>query len=122
MSKSCNKISSEIKSQILSELQVPGCIVSGLAKKYNISNTTIYTWQRQRQKIGIDDGSAVNGGGKFGGSKFVELSVSDSGNSTLEKSTLEKASLIFNDFSLVIEGRVKSSSLLAILQILEESC
>jgi len=115
MSKSCNKISPEIKSRILSELQVPGCIVSRLAKSYNVSNTTIYTWQRQAQKIGIGNssGSEINRG-----SKFVELSVIDSSNSTLEK-----ASLIFNDFSIVLEGKVKSSSLVAIMKILEEqSC
>ena len=41
VSKSRNKISPEIKSQVLSELQVPGCIVSNLAKSYNVSNTTI---------------------------------------------------------------------------------
>jgi hypothetical protein len=40
VSKSRNKISPEIKSQVLSELQVPGCIVSNLAKSYNVSNTT----------------------------------------------------------------------------------
>lgn len=115
MSKSCNKISPEIKSRILSELQVPGCIVSRLAKTYNVSNTTIYTWQRQTQKIGIDDSSSseVNRG-----NKFVELSISNAKNSTLEK-----ASLIFNDFSIVIEGKVRSSSLVAIMKILEEgSC
>jgi transposase-like protein len=113
MSKSCNKIPSEIKSQILSELQVPGCIVSKLAKSYNVSNTTIYTWQRQAQEIRVDKVSEIDRGGNF-----VELSVKDSKNSTLEK-----ASLTFNDFSLVIEGRVKSSSLFAIVKILEEqSC
>jgi transposase-like protein len=113
MSKSCNKIPSEIKSQILSELQVHGCIVSKLAKSYNVSNTTIYTWQRQAQEIRVDKVSEIDRGGNF-----VELSVKDSKNSTLEK-----ASLTFNDFSLVIEGRVKSSSLFAIVKILEEqSC
>ena len=113
VSKSRNKISPEIKSQVLSELQVPGCIVSNLAKSYNVSNTTIYTWQQKARKISVDNSSEVDRS-----SKFVELSVQDSRNSTLEK-----ASLIFNDFSLVIEGRVKSSSLLAILKILEvQSC
>lgn len=109
MSKSCNKIPPEIKSQILSELQVPGCIVPRLAKAYNISKTTIYTWQRQARKINLGKISETDRGGNF-----VELSIKDSRNSILEK-----ASLVFNDFSIVVEGKVKSSSLLAILKILE---
>ena len=36
MSKICNKILPEIKSQILSELLMPGSIVSKLAESYNI--------------------------------------------------------------------------------------
>jgi transposase len=67
MSKSCNKIPPDIKSRVLSELQVPGCIVSRLGKKYNVSNTTIHTWQRQTQKIGIDDDSASWSPPKTGG-------------------------------------------------------
>lgn len=113
MSKSRNKTSPEIKSQILAELQVPGCIVSKLAKSYNISKTTIYTWKQERQGLDVGKGNEIDRG-----SSFVELSVKES-----KDSTLEKASLIFNDFSLIIEGRVKSASLLAILKILEEqSC
>ena len=60
VSKSRNKISPEIKSQVLSELQVPGCIVSNLAKSYNVSNTTIYTWQQKARKISVDNSSEVD--------------------------------------------------------------
>ena len=113
MSKSCSKIPQEIKLQILSELQVPGSMVSELAKSYNISKTTIYTWQQEARKIRVANDSEVDRS-----SDFVELLVKETKNSTLEKT-----SLIFNDFSVVIEGRVKSASLLAILKILEEqSC
>ena len=113
MGKSHNKISPEIKSQILSELQVPGCIVSKLAKSYNVSNTVIYNWQRHAREISLSGISEVDRGGKF-----IELSVKNSRNSTLEK-----ASLVFNDFSIVLEGKVKSSSLFEIMKILEEeSC
>jgi transposase-like protein len=110
MDTSRKKVSPEIKSQILSELEVPGCIVSQLGKKYNVSSTTIYTWQRQAQQIRPYDSDEVD---KVKG--FIELSVNDARNSRLEK-----ASLVFNDFSLVIEGSVKSSSLFAIVKIMEE--
>jgi len=109
MSKICNKIPLEVKSQILSELQAPGCIVSSLAKSYNISNTTIYSWQRQARGIKVATG---NEGEKP--NNFVELSVTEPKNFIMEK-----ASLIFNGFSLVIEGKVNSSSLFEIVKILE---
>ena len=113
MSKNCNKISLEIKSQILAELQIPGCIVSRLAKSYNVSRTTIHTWQRRAGEIRVDKVSEVDRVGNF-----VELTVKD-----FRNSRLEKASLTFNDFSFVIEGRVESSRLFAIVKILEEqSC
>ncbi len=107
------KILPEIKEQILREAQAPNCLVSKLAKSYNISETTIYTWKREAKKFIISNKNETD---KAKG--FVELSVLDT-----RSSTLEKASLIFNDFSLVIEGKVKSSSLVEILRILEEqSC
>jgi transposase-like protein len=107
------KILPEIKAQILREAQAPNCIVSKLAKSYNISKTTIYTWKQGAKEFTT---SSKNETDKT--KRFVELSVLDN-----KSSILEKASLIFNDFSLVIEGKVKSASLLAILRILEEqSC
>ncbi len=106
------KILPEIKEQILREAQAPNCLVSKLAKSYNISETTIYTWKREAKKFIISNKNETD---KAKG--FVELSVLDT-----RSSTLEKASLIFNDFSLVIEGKVKSSSLVEILRILEEQC
>jgi transposase-like protein len=111
MNNNCNKIPPEIKSQILLELQAPGCLVSKLAKSYNISSTTIRTWQQQVQvQAQVREADQA--------CDFVELSVKDS-----KVSTLEKASLIFNDFSIIIEGKVRSASLLAIVKILEEqSC
>ena len=113
MSKICNKILPEIKSQILSELLMPGSIVSKLAKSYNISSTTIHNWQRQSQKNKVEIGNEVESI-----DNFIELSIKDSKNFALEK-----ASLIFSDFSIVIEGKVRSSSLFEIIKILEgESC
>ena len=113
MSTRRNKISPEIKSEILTELQKPGCMIPKLAKAYNVSSTTIRAWQKQVQEIRVETGRKVDGS-----SNFVELSVKDTRNSTLER-----ASLTFNDFSFVIEGKVRSASLLAIVKILEEqSC
>ena len=51
VSKSRNKISPEIKSQVLSELQVPGCIVSNLAKSYNVSILLYILGNRKHERL-----------------------------------------------------------------------
>jgi len=106
-----NIISPEKKSQILADLAIPGYSVKELAKVYKVSTTSIYNLQRVAQGIREIRGAERN-------NNFVEVSVTDSMNSTLEK-----ASLIFNNFSLCIEGKVASGKLIAIIKILEEqSC
>ena len=107
MYKNLNIISPEKKSQILADLSIPGYSVKDLAKTYNLSKTSIYNLQRVAQGI-----SAIQGSERS--SDFVELSVKDSVNSTLEK-----ASLTFDNFSFSIEGKVTSTSLIAIVKILE---
>jgi transposase-like protein len=111
MYKNPNIISPEKKSQILADLAIPGCSVKQLAKLYNLSKTSIYNLQRVAENIReLKESKRSN--------DFVELSVRDS-----MSSTLEKASLTFHNFSFSIEGHVTSSSLVAILKILEEqSC
>jgi len=106
-----NIISPEKKSQILADLAIPGFTVKELAQIYKVSTTSIYNLQRVAQGIrGVIGAERSN--------NFVELSVKDSVNSTLEK-----ASLTFNNLSFSIEGKVTSSSLIAIVKILEaQSC
>ena len=110
MSKSCAKVSPKIKSRILSELEIPGCIITKLGKKYNVSDTTIHAWKRQARgtKLSSDNLAEPK-------ANFVEVSVK--GPNDL---TLAKAQLMFDSFSFTIEGRIKSSSLVAIIKVLEE--
>jgi len=111
MDKYNNIISSEVKSQILSALAIPGYSVKGLASTYKVSMTSIYNLQRVAQNIREMEDPIKN-------NNFVELAVKDS-----VSFTLEKASLTFKDFSFAIEGNVTSSSLIAIIKVLEEqSC
>lgn len=100
-------IPTEIKSQILAELALPGSSVSELAKNYKISTKSIYNLRRRLQTIKpIDEPN------------FIELAVKDPVNFNLRN-----ASLTFTNFSLVLEGGIKSSSLIAIIKVLEEqSC
>ena len=102
-----NIISPEKKSQILADLDIPGYSVKELAKIYKVSTTSIYNLQRVAQGIReIRRAEKSN--------NFVEVSVTESMNSTLEK-----ASLTFHNFSFSIEGKVTSASLIAIVKILE---
>lgn len=106
-----NIISPEKKSQILADLANPGYTVKELARIYKVSTTSIYTLKRIARDIMEIRGSERS-------NNFVELSVKDSMNATLEK-----ASLTFNNVSFSIEGKVTSASLIAIVKILEEqSC
>jgi transposase-like protein len=97
----------EVRAKILAELELPGCVVSELAKSYNVSTTSIYSWRREAEA----EASSAN--------KFALLSIKE----PLPSSSLQKASLIFDQFSLILEGNIKTKALLSIIQILEEeSC
>ena len=100
------KISEEIKARIIEESLLEDCVVSDLAKRYNLASETIYTWRSAYRKLNSVDSSA----------DFVELSVSET-----VGTTLQSASLKFDNFSVEMEGRIKSSVLVSIISILEES-
>lgn len=101
------KVSEELKARITEESLAEGCVVSDLAKRYNLASETIYTWRSAYRKLNSVDNSA----------KFVKLSVLES-----VCSNLQSASLKFDNVSVEIEGRIKSSVLVSIISILEESC
>lgn len=104
MSKAYKIIPTEIKSQVLAELATSGRGVSELAKIYKISKKSIYNLRRRSQAIKTK--AEPN---------FIELAVKDT-----ENFNLRNVSLSFTNFSLVLEGGIKSSSLIAIIKILEE--
>jgi transposase-like protein len=104
------KVGSRLKHQILQESLVPGCVVTELAWRHKISPKTVYGWRREYFQIRAASSNITEGA-----SKFVEVKVeSDS------SSSLEKASLIFKDYSLIMEGRISSKQLISIFKILEE--
>jgi transposase-like protein len=105
------KIPLKIKMQIVSESFAPGCVVSELASQYSVSKQSIYYWRKEfdANHNKYPTSPAHN--------HFVELPIIDA-----KPHILEKASLVFRDFSLVLEGQIQTSSLLSILKILEESC
>ena len=107
------KLTKAEKDQILQASYKPGCIISELAKQYGIPSRIIYDWRSKKKAK-----SAV-ATSKNSESDFVELSV----NMPLKKAvSLKRAVLEFNNLSISIEGNIKSSTLLQMLNILEESC
>lgn len=100
------------RTQIISESYKPGCIISQLAKSYGISVKTLYSWRSRQKSKQIKKEVSNNSN-----NQFVELSVGHN-----EHIILNKAELVFNNFSLLLEGNIKSTKLLEIIKILELQC
>lgn len=114
----------------------PNCSITDLARMCSVSRTSVHYWLKYRQAptthtipSASASASTHHRNALFASSApdFVELAITDSDcnsniSSSSSDSVLRKISLTFSDFSLVIEGRVDSSKLTAILEILEERC
>lgn len=119
------KVSLKLKSSIISKSLVSGCDLGELAKSHNISRKTIYSWRNEYKKLVTRNAESPGSrtrdvaGDKVlkGSGGFIELSVTES-----SCVMLEEASLRFKDFSLLMQGKFKSSVLLSVLKLLEESC
>lgn len=113
MKRSEIKLTKSEKFQILEESYEPGCIISELAKQYGISSKIIYDWRSKKKKKSVEVTSESST------PDFVELSV----NPPLKKAvSLKRTVLEFNNLSISIDGNIKSSTLLQMINILEESC
>lgn len=121
-----NKISSEQKLQILENLSVSGSSVGQLAKLHGISRSVLYKWARTHKAINGIAKQVVN----FK-DNFVELSVDqtldmptmvaqDLSLASSNKTELQKASLVFSNFSILLEGVISSKKLISIIKTLEE--
>lgn len=107
-------IPSSLKREVLEALQQPGSVLTTIAKAYGISRSTIYLW-RGSTRPSLIKTSVVKTDHK--NQSFVEISV--------KKPTplkLRKASLIFENYSLSIEGNIKLQNLIQIINILENQC
>jgi transposase-like protein len=115
------KISSKKKTLILAEAAIPGCVISKLAKSYDISKGTIYNWVRKSKNFQAQQTKNTEKPTSLISNSFIELSLVD--NKSHKNSTLQKASLVFNNFSFVMEGNIEMASLLKVIEMLEkQSC
>ena len=112
------KITPKLKLQIMSEILLPDASIPDIARKYGLSSTTLYSWRVDHNKK-LNEGSN-NSGSKVSGDGFIELLAIESDKSSISK--LSEISLILGNISLSIKGKVKISSLIKILNALEESC
>jgi transposase-like protein len=131
MRRSFKKISAEMRAKILLDLEVSGSSPYKIAKRYNVSRGTIYLWQKQARDLAAKTSSVAHGietKNSCSAANFIEVPILDQASGNFEpenfaytpQSKLSKASLVFNDCSIVLEGAVPTSSLIAIIQILEK--
>jgi transposase-like protein len=113
MKQSAIKLTTSEQDQILQASYEPGCIISELARQHGIPSRFIYHWRSKKKKKSVMEISTTPT------LDFVELSV----NQPFKKAvSLKRAVLEFNNLSISIDGNIKSSILLQMLNILEESC
>lgn len=111
MSLKRTKVSREIKEQVLHESMQADCNIELIAKRYKLSPQTIRKWQRcyrKQQKVESIEAPI--------GSQFIELTSLPVINKT---SGLKKVELIFEDYSCSVVGKMNSTQLLKLVQLLE---
>jgi transposase-like protein len=134
------RIDSKLKSEILNKILLPDASIPKIAKEYDLSSTTLYGWRIDHVKKLTFDLKNNQELSKASENNFIELvsedelaqkegllstkippSVSVAKNSN---SKLSEISLIFNNnISLSLKGNINSSSLIKIINCLEEeSC
>lgn len=120
MKKKSQRISDNLKAEIIEASRIPGCIVSEVAKNYNISPNLLYAWRSNKCKSNQPEAVAE---AKINESNFVELSLDkaiiQSSSLFLKKVSLE---LEFDEFSFELQGNVSSKKLVKLITMLEESC
>lgn len=121
------RIAPKLKSQVLSKILLPDASIPKIAKKYDLSSTTLYGWRIDHKKK--LNQNLNNSGSEAPEDKFIELLPEEE----LDKSSLSppifksnsklsEISLMLGNISLSIKGNVEISSLVKILAALEESC
>jgi transposase-like protein len=113
MKQSGTKLLEFEKDQILQASYQPECVISELAKQHGINPKNIYNWRKKKRMEALEASS------KKSTTDFLELSVNDP---SKKVASLKRAVLEFNNLSISIDGNIKSSALVQIINILEEPC
>ena len=120
------RASRELKSKVLAEILLPDSFIPKVAKKYNLSATTLYGWRINHNKKLNQD---LEDPRSTPENKFIELLPEELDKSSLPlsssiyRSKLSEISLTLGGISLSIKGNIGTSSLIKILHAIEEeSC
>ena len=125
------KLYAKQKAEILAAVSVPGSTITNLSKTYGVGRGTIYAWVSQQKKslaIKQKRQGPTTIAEIITMPKFLEVAVTEQVETKKlnepiklrETLNLSNCSLIFDDFSLAIEGKIASTKLISILRILEE--
>ena len=104
------KVSRELRESITLESLDPGCDLIALAEKYKLARSTLIKWRRQYEK------QQEGGPTSQGNPSFVEVKVERS----RIVSTLKIVELILDNHRCCIEGKLNSTQLLKLVELLEE--
>lgn len=132
------RIDPKLKSKILNKILLPDASIPKIAKEYNLSSTTLYGWRIDHIKKLTFDLKNNQGLSKTSENNFIELVSEDdlvqkegpispkvpSISEVKNNSKLSEISLLFNNnISLSLKGNINSSSLIKIINCLEDqSC
>lgn len=105
------KVSRELRNQITLALLEPGCDLNELARKYKLARSTLLRYRQQYRRQQAGDGSLQRK------SPFIEVTVEES----KRNFSLKKVELSFDSCKCSVEGRLSSSQLLKLVELLERS-
>jgi len=111
MKRSRTNVSRELKERITLESLEPGCDLVSLARKYNLSSVTVKKWRTNYQKQQSENKLTKSD------QQFIELQL------PLKEQTitLRKVELLFDNHKCCIEGKLGSSQLLKLVELIEEA-
>lgn len=112
MGKGC-KITAEIKASILAELTSGGGEISGLAKRYSLSERTIRKLYKQSLSPAVTKAAA---------SQFFELKIADLEEPVLPKPKQLQISIKSGEISLTLDGAIKNDQLSSVFKLIEVLC
>lgn len=130
MRKKRKLVSANLKARILLEAESSKVALSKIAGKYKISPQLLYAWRSKKKRADSSKLMVKSGKTSSKEASFVEIKLEEPNTSDalekapplLPKSSLAKASLIFEDFSLVIEGKFSSRKLMQLIATSEQQC
>jgi len=115
MSNQRTVLSDAVKEQILLESDDPKCVITKLASKHGVTANQIYNWRSKRNH---PEPSAITAS-----NNFIELVANnEEAIPTLIEIEYIKTELKFPEFLFSIEGKISTTKLQKIIELVSSSC